>query len=108
MGLTLWAVVCGLLTAILRNFAGYAAALAGYTAVLVFAGIIDDPQNVFMVAVWRVTEISIGIFCAVIVHSLTDFGDARVRLQRALSEVGGAIAAGIVRNAADGSGRPAA
>ncbi len=97
LGLTLWAVVCGLLTAILRNFAGYAAALAGYTAVLVFAGIIENPQNVFMVAVWRVTEISIGIFCTVIVHSLTEFGNARFRLQRELSEVGAAIAAGIVQ-----------
>jgi uncharacterized membrane protein YccC len=97
LGLTLWAVICGLLTAMLRNFAGYAAALAGYTAVLVFAGIIDNPQNVFMVAVWRVTEISTGIFSTVIVHSLTDFGNARLRLERALSEVGETIAAGIVR-----------
>ena len=97
LGLTLWAVICGLLTAMLRNFAGYAAALAGYTAVLVFAGIIENPQNVFMVAVWRVTEISIGILSTVVVHSLTDFGNARLRLERALSEVGAAIAAGIVR-----------
>ena len=97
LSLTLWAALCGILTAILRNFAGYAAALAGYTAVLVFAGSIEDPQNVFMIAVWRVTEISIGIFSTVIVHSLTDFGDARIRLQRALSEVGAALAAGIVR-----------
>ena len=97
LGLTLWAALCGILTAILRNFAGYAAALAGYTAVLVFAGIIENPQNVFMVAVWRVTEISIGVFSAVIVHSLTGFGDARIRLKRALSEVGAAIAAGILR-----------
>jgi len=97
LSLTLWAAVCGLLATLLRNFAGYAAALAGYTAVLVFAGIIENPQNVFMVAVWRVTEISIGIFCAVIVHSLTDFGDARLRLGRALSELGGAIASGVVQ-----------
>ena len=97
LGLTLWAALCGILTAILRNFAGYAAALAGYSAVVVFAGIIEDPQNVFMVAVWRVTEISIGISCTVIVHSLTDFGNARIRLERALSEVGAAIAAGILR-----------
>jgi len=97
LGLTLWAALCGLLTAMLRNFAGYAAALAGYTAVLVFAGIIENPQNVFLVAVWRVTEISIGIFATVIVHSLTDFGDARIRLMRTLSEIGAAIAGGILR-----------
>ena len=97
LGLTLWAALCGLLTAMLRNFAGYAAALAGYTAVLVFAGIIENPQNVFLVAVWRVTEISIGIFSTVIVHSLTDFGNARIRLMRALSEIAGSIAAGVLR-----------
>ncbi len=97
LGLTLWAVVCGVLTAILRNFAGYAAALAGYTAVLVFAGIIENPQGVFMVTVWRVTEIIIGISSAVIVHSLTDFGDARIRLQQGVSEVGRAIAAGVAQ-----------
>jgi len=97
LGLTLWAVVCGVLTAILHNFAGYAAALAGYTAVLVFAGIIENPQGVFLVAVWRVTEIIIGISAAVIVHSLTDFGDARFRLAEAISEVGREIAGGVAQ-----------
>ena len=97
VSLALWAAICGFLATTLRNFAGYAAALAGYTTALVFAGIIENPQNVFMVAVWRVTEICIGIFCAVLVHSLTDFGDARIRLQRALSELGRSIACGVVQ-----------
>jgi uncharacterized membrane protein YccC len=95
--LTLWAAVCGFLAAILRNFAGYGAALAGYTAAIVFAGIIENPQDVFMVSVWRVTEICIGIFSAVVVHSLTDFGAARMHLAHALSELGRAIASGIVK-----------
>jgi uncharacterized membrane protein YccC len=95
--LTLWAAVCGFLAAILPNFAGYGAALAGYTAAIVFAGSLDNPQNVFMVTVWRVTEICIGIFSAVVVHSLTDFGDARNRLAHALSDLGKAMASGIAR-----------
>jgi uncharacterized membrane protein YccC len=95
--LTLWAAVCGFLAAILPNFAGYGAALAGYTAAIVFAGSIDNPQDVFMVSVWRVTEICIGIFSAIVVHSLTDFGDARIRLARALSGLGRAMASGIVK-----------
>ena len=95
--LTLWAGVCGFLAAMLRNFAGYAAALAGYTAAIVFAGSIDNPQHVFMVSVWRVSAICIGIFSAVVVHSLTDFGDARARLARALSDLGSAMASGIVK-----------
>jgi uncharacterized membrane protein YccC len=63
----------------------------------VFAGSIDNPQDVFMVSVWRVTEICIGIFSAVVVHSLTDFGAARIHLAHALSELGRAIASGIVK-----------
>jgi uncharacterized membrane protein YccC len=90
--------VCGFLAAILRNFAGYGAALAGYTAAIVFAGSIDNPQDVFLVSVWRVSEICIGICSAVVVHSLTDLGDARIRLARALSELGRAMAYGIVKS----------
>src|ERR1700754_1757855 len=97
LSLTLWAAVCGFVAARLPNFAGYGAALAGYTAAIVFASIIENPQDVFTVSVWRVTEICIGICCAVVVHSLTDFGDARIRLARELSELGRAIAAGIVK-----------
>jgi uncharacterized membrane protein YccC len=95
--LSLWAAVCGFIATLLPNFAGYAASLAGYTAAIVFAGIITNPENVFIVAVWRTTEISIGIFSAQLVHSLTDFGDARLRLGRALSELGRALASGVVR-----------
>ena len=94
-GLTLWAAICGYLAAILPNFTGYAAALAGYTAAIVFAGITQHPENVFLVAVWRTTEIGIGIFSAGLVHSLTDFGDARRRLAEALAQIGRGIAAGL-------------
>ena len=92
---TLWAGVCGYLATILPNFAGYAAALAGYTAAIVFGGIVDHPENVFLVTVWRTTEIGIGIVCAGLVHALTDFGDARRRLGRALAGIGRGIAAGL-------------
>ncbi len=94
-GLTLWAGVLGYLATILPNFAGYAAALAGYTAAIVFAGIIATPENVFLVTVWRVTEIGIGIFSAGLVHALTDFGDARSRLGGALRQIGTGIASGL-------------
>jgi len=95
MGLTLWAGIMGYLATILPNFSGYGAALAGYTAAIVSAGIIAAPDNVFLVAVWRVTEIGIGIFSAGLVHSLTDFGDARSRLGRAFAQIGTGIASGL-------------
>jgi uncharacterized membrane protein YccC len=104
--LVLWACICGCLATVLSNFASYAAALAGYTTAVVFAGIVDDPQNVFMVAVWRVTEVGIGIVSAAVVHTLTDFGNAGERLARALGEIGQAIAAGLLRTLRTGEDRP--
>jgi uncharacterized membrane protein YccC len=98
--LTLWAAICGLFATILPNFAGYAAALAGYTAAVVFAKIVDDPGDVFIVSVTRACEISIGIFAAGLVHALADFGDARRRLQCALADIGRGIAAGLTRTLA--------
>ncbi len=93
--LTLWAGVFGYLATILPNFMGYAAALAGYTAAIVFTGIADHPDNVFFVTVWRTLEIGLGILCAGLVHALTDFGDARRRVGLALTEIGRSIARGL-------------
>src|SRR6266850_1377232 len=97
VGLALWGAICGCFATILPNFAGYAAALAGYTAAVVFAGIIANPQDVFLTAVWRVTEIGIGIFSAGLVHALTDFGDARARLAQELAQISQGIAAGLMQ-----------
>jgi uncharacterized membrane protein YccC len=97
VSLALWGAACGFFATILPNFGGYAAALAGYTTAIVFADIVSNPQNVFMLAVWRVSEIGIGILCAVLVHSLTDFGHARERLALALEDIGRGIASGLTR-----------
>jgi uncharacterized membrane protein YccC len=100
VSLTLWGAICGFLATILPNYASYAAALAGYTAAVVFANVVDSPGDVFMVAVTRAAEISIGIVAAGLVHSLTDFGDARRRLQDALANIGRGIALGLGRTLA--------
>jgi uncharacterized membrane protein YccC len=97
VSLALWGAACGWFATILPNFGGYAAALAGYTTAIVFAAVVSNPQNVFMLAVWRVTEIGIGILCAALVHSLTDFGHARERLARALADIGRGIASGLTQ-----------
>jgi uncharacterized membrane protein YccC len=100
LSLALWGAICGLFATILPNFAGYAAALAGYTAAVVFSDIVNDPGNVFLFAVTRTTEIGIGIFSAGLIHALTDFGDARRRLQCALADIGRGIATGLTRTLA--------
>jgi len=70
---------------LLRNFAAYAAALAGYTAAIVAGDLLGATGGVnadaaFLLAVSRGSEIIIGIVCAGTVLAATDFGDAPRRL----------------------------
>jgi uncharacterized membrane protein YccC len=83
--LALWGAACALLTTLLRNFASYGAALAGYTAVIVARDTLGasgggPDGHVFILALWRASEICTGIVCAAVVFALTDFGAARTRL----------------------------
>ena len=82
--LALWVGLCGYFATQLRNFASYAAALSGYTAVIVAAQTLGatggSDGHVFMYAVYRATEISIGILSAGIVLAGTDLGGARRQL----------------------------
>ena len=84
VGLALWGAACALVATLLRNFAGYAAALAGYTAAIIAAdtlGATGGPDaQVFLLAIFRASEICIGIVCAGIVLAGTDLGGAQRRL----------------------------
>jgi len=99
-GLAVWGAVCGLVATLLRNFAAYAAALAGYTAVIIAADELGatggaNGGDVFMLAVSRASEISIGIVCAGIVLAATDFGGARRKLAAHFAAVASEITARI-------------
>ena len=89
LGLAVWGGACGFASRMLRNFASYAAALAGYTAVIIAAGELGatggSDGNAFMLAVTRATEICIGIASAGLVLAGTDFGGARHRLATQLA-----------------------
>ena len=82
--LALWLAICAFAATLMRNFASYAAALAGYTAAIIAAdtlGATGGPDGqVFMLAVTRASEICIGIVCAGIVLAGTDFGAAQRQL----------------------------
>lgn len=103
ISLALWSAICGFFATVLRNFASYAAALAGITAAIVFADVADDPAGTFDFAIIRATEICIGILAAGLVLTLTDFGDARRRLARGFSDAGQAAITGIAGMLAVGS-----
>jgi uncharacterized membrane protein YccC len=97
--LALWGSLCVFLATLFRNFASYAASLAGYTAVIIAADVLGSTggpsDEVFMVAVWRTTEICIGIACAGVVLAGTNLSGAPRRLAAALVDVAADIAGGL-------------
>ena len=96
MSLALWGGLCSLVATLLRNFAAYAAALAGYTAAIIAGDQLGAVGGVngqaFTLAIYRVSEIWLGIVCAGIVLAGTDFGGAQRRLASLLAELAGDIA----------------
>jgi uncharacterized membrane protein YccC len=97
LGLAMWGAACAFVATVLRNFASYAAALAGYTVAIIAGDLLGATGGVaagaaFLLAVTRATEISIGIVCAGVVLALTDLGGARRRLARLFA----GLAAGIM------------
>jgi uncharacterized membrane protein YccC len=98
IGLALWCSACALVATLLRNFAAYAAALAGYTAVIIALdqlGATGGPNGqAFILAVDRASEICIGIVCAGVVLAGTDLGGARRRLGTLFASLSAEIAGG--------------
>src|ERR1700720_4080126 len=96
VALALWAAACALVATLLHNFASYAAALAGYTAAIIAAdelGATGGPNAdaVFLLAVYRASEICIGIVSAGIVLAGTDLGGAQRRLAALFAALSGEI-----------------
>ena len=98
IGLALWCSVCAFVATLLRNFAAYAAALAGYTAVIIALdqlGATGGPNGqAFMLAIDRASEICIGIVCAGVVLAGTDLGGARRRLGTLFASLSAEITGG--------------
>ena len=96
--LALWLAICAFAATLLRNFASYAAALAGYTAAIIAAdtlGATGGPDgHVFMLAVTRASEICIGIVCAGIVLAGTDFGGSQRQLAAFFASLAAEITSG--------------
>jgi uncharacterized membrane protein YccC len=101
VALALWGAVCAFVATLLRNFASYAAALAGYTAAIIAGDQLGATGGLngeaFMLAVTRATEICIGIVSAGIILAGTDLGGAPRRLATLFADV----SAGIMVNFSD-------
>lgn len=62
--LTLWTATCTALAVRFRHFRWYAFVLAGYTAVLVGIPVTTHPDALFIAALTRAAEVTIGILCS--------------------------------------------
>ncbi|MBV8092739.1 MAG: FUSC family protein, partial [Acetobacteraceae bacterium] len=102
ISLALWGALCTLFATILRNFAAYAAALAGYTAAIIASDQLGATGGLdgqaFTLALARVTEICTGIVSAGIVLAGTDLGGARRGLATLFAELTAGISAGFARS----------
>ncbi len=99
LSLALWCSACALVATLLRNFASYSAALAGFTAAIIATDQLGSVGGLngdaFMLAIFRTSEIIIGIVCAGVVLAATDFGGARRRLAALLADLTTDIANGL-------------
>jgi uncharacterized membrane protein YccC len=93
--LTLWCSLCAFGATLLRNFASYSAALAGYTAAIIASNNLGATggasSDVFLLAVTRASEICIGIACAGVVLAATDLGGAQRRLAESFANLAAEI-----------------
>jgi len=69
-GLALWVGVCTSGAALHRNAQSYVYVLSGYTACMIVLPAIEQPTQVFALAVTRVAEVSLGIICSAVVSSV--------------------------------------
>src|SRR5882672_6659707 len=99
--LAFWCAFCAFAATLLRNFASYSAALAGYTAAIIAADNLGATggasSDVFLLAVTRASEICIGIACAGIVLAGTDLGGARRRLAELFANLAAEIMGRFIR-----------
>jgi uncharacterized membrane protein YccC len=108
VSLALWGAACALVATLLRNFASYSAALAGYTAAIIASDQLGATGGLngqaFMLAVDRASEICIGIVCAGVVLAGTDLGGAQRRLATLFAGLSAEIAGRFTTTLANAGG----
>ena len=70
LGMALWVGTCLAISLLDRSPRSYLMMLAGYTAVIIAVPMVDHPELIFNTAVARTEEISLGIICATVLHSV--------------------------------------
>src|SRR6201993_1970174 len=90
LAIMLWVALCAFIAQLDRTPRSYMFVLSGYTAALIGFPSVLAPATVFDTAVSRVEEITLGVVCAAIVHSLvfpkSAFSAFEQRLRRAIGD----------------------
>ncbi|WP_043114463.1 FUSC family protein [Solimonas soli] len=98
-----WLGFCVFASIVDRTARGYLFALAGYTSCIIIFPILAHPQDVFSYGLSRFEEISIGIVCSAVVHTVvlpaSTMPVLRQRLQRALADARAACADALLSDA---------
>jgi uncharacterized membrane protein YccC len=102
-GMLVWAAGCSFVSTLLRNFAAYAAMLAGYTLIIIAGTSIPAPDQVFEIAINRASEICVGIVAGTLVVGLTDLGNGPKRLSDLLTRLIAETALHLAAVLADGA-----
>jgi uncharacterized membrane protein YccC len=98
---SLWVGACLYLSLLDRTPRSYAFLLAGYTATIVGLAVVNAPETIFDTTVSRVEEISLGLICAAIAHSVffpqNVTAELNRKIQATLRIAGGWLAESLMR-----------
>jgi uncharacterized membrane protein YccC len=103
LAIILWVALCVFVSLLDRTPRSYMFVLSGYTAALIGFPSVLAPGTVFDTAVSRVEEITLGVVCAAIVHSLifpkSAFSAFGEKLRSAMADARRWLANGLVKQA---------
>jgi uncharacterized membrane protein YccC len=103
LAIILWVALCVYVSLLDRTPRSYMFVLSGYTAALIGFPSVLAPGTVFETAVSRVEEITLGVVCAAIVHSVlfpkSAFSAFEQKLKSAVADTRGWLADGLTQQA---------
>ena len=103
LAIVLWVALCVFVSLLDRTPRSYMFVLSGYTAALIGFPSVLAPGTVFDTAVSRVEEITLGVVCAAIVHSLifpkSAFSAFEEKLRKSMADARRWLADGLVKQA---------
>jgi uncharacterized membrane protein YccC len=102
--LAVWCGICAFGATVLRNFASYGAASAGFNAAIAACASLGETgggaPHIFLASVVRSSTICLGALCAIIIVAVTHLGGARRQLAASLANLAAAITGRFARTLA--------